>query len=126
MHQNLDEDTSLAMKVIFNLLLRLKQYFRESKDFSPLFTVVDKPASFLSEFNFSSKHKPLSFFLDFMSYSHMDQMLFSKPSSTGDASEGGSGTASALSQISASRDEKRSNNSLYLNNYVFRKTYVTI
>jgi hypothetical protein len=50
MHQNLDQDTSLAMKVIFNHLLRLKQFFRENKDFTHLFPVVDKPATFNSEF----------------------------------------------------------------------------
>jgi hypothetical protein len=55
MHQNLDQDTSLAMKVIFNHLLRLKQFFRENKDFTHLFPVVDKPATFNSEFLYQSK-----------------------------------------------------------------------
>ncbi len=56
MHQNLDQETSIAMKVIFNLLLRLKQFFRESKEFTHLFPIVDKPATFTSEFLYQSNY----------------------------------------------------------------------
>ena len=53
-------------------------------------------------------------------------MLFSKQSSDSTETGGNSGLASAMSQYSAhNKDEKRAN-SLFLNNYVFRKTYVTI
>jgi len=39
---------------MFNLMLRLKQHFRESKDFSNAF-VNDKSASYYAEYFFQSK-----------------------------------------------------------------------
>lgn len=35
MHQTLDKDTIVALRVTFNLLLRLKQTFREDKVIGP-------------------------------------------------------------------------------------------
>lgn len=37
MHQNLDKETTIALKVAYNLLLRLKQIFREDKNLGPTF-----------------------------------------------------------------------------------------
>jgi hypothetical protein len=54
MHQQLDSDNVIAIKVMFNLMLRLKQHFRESKDFSNVFN-NDKNANYYSEYFFQSK-----------------------------------------------------------------------
>ena len=35
MHDKLDRDTSIALKVTFNLLLRLKQSYREDRNIGP-------------------------------------------------------------------------------------------
>ncbi len=54
MHQQLDLDNVLAMKVFFNLMLRLKQHFRENKEFINAFN-GDRSAFYYSEFYFKSK-----------------------------------------------------------------------
>lgn len=86
------------MKVIFNLLLRLKQFFRESKDFTHLFTIVDKPATFTSEFLYQSNtRKTYTLPLDVMSYNQLEQTLFSKQPSTQSQQETSSNNGSAMS-----------------------------
>ena len=56
-----------------------------------------------------------------MSYNQLEQTLFSKDISK----KGGDNNSNNGSAMSYYKEEKRQN-SLYLNNYVFRKTYVTI
>jgi hypothetical protein len=54
MHQQLDEDNIDATKVLFNLMMRLKQHFRENKEFTNAFQ-NDKPACYHAEHYFRSK-----------------------------------------------------------------------
>ena len=50
MHQNLDKETTISLRVTYNLLLRLKQSFREDKHIGPAFSQEeDVPAVYFPE-----------------------------------------------------------------------------
>lgn len=58
MHQQLDQDNVEAAKVLFNLMLRLKQHFKENKEFQNAFQ-SDKLACYHSDHYFRSKNLQL-------------------------------------------------------------------
>ena len=82
----------LAAKVMLNLMLKLRQHFRENKDFQQQNISNDKPACYHSEY----------YFRNLLSYSSLEKLITDK-------------------------EEKRPvQHSQYLQNQVFRKTYVSI
>lgn len=63
-----------ATKVLFNLMMRLKQHFRENKDFANAFQ-NDKPAYYHAEHYFRSKITFLMFFLECISYNSLGKLV---------------------------------------------------